>query len=81
MLVNETITECREPDFLSASYESKYAATTIVNHFESQVLRQCDNYGFMKIMALFIAGTIRKRTENDMHRFELMVETDAAGRA
>jgi hypothetical protein len=35
----------------------------------------------MKIMALFIAGTIRKRTENDMHRFELMVETDAAGRA
>ena len=37
--------------------------------------------GFMKIMALFIAGTIRKRTENDMHRFKLMVETDEAGRA
>jgi len=37
--------------------------------------------GFMKIMALFIAGTIRKRTEDDMHRFKLMVETDEAGRA
>jgi hypothetical protein len=37
--------------------------------------------GFMKIMALFISGTIRKRTEGDMHRFKLMVETDAAGRA
>jgi hypothetical protein len=33
----------------------------------------------MKIMALFIAGTIRKRTEDDMHRFKLLVETDEAG--
>jgi hypothetical protein len=46
MTVNETITECREPVFLSASYESKDASTIIVNHFESQVLRQCDNHGF-----------------------------------
>ena len=37
--------------------------------------------GFMKIMTLFIAGTIHKRTEDDMHRFKLMVETDEAGRA
>jgi len=35
----------------------------------------------MKIMALLIPGTIRKRTEDDMHRFKLMVETDEAGRA
>jgi len=89
MTVNETITECREPDFLSASYESKYAATIIVNHFESigenttcwTSWCKFTFKGFMKIMALFIAGTIRKRTENDMHRFKLMVETDEAGRA
>lgn len=89
MIVNETITECREPDFLSASYESKYASTIIVNHFESidenttRWTSWCNFTfkGFMKIMALFIAGTIRKRTEDDMHRFKLMVETDEAGRA
>ncbi len=89
MIMNETIMECREPDFLSASYESKYAATIIVNHFES-INKNTTRWtswcnftfkGFMKILALFIAGTIRKRTENDMHRFKLMVETDEAGRA
>jgi len=89
MTVNETITECREPVFLSASYKSKYASTIIVNHFESigedktRWTSWCNFSfkGFMKIMALFIAGTIRKRTEDDMHRFKLMVETDEAGRA
>ena len=89
MVVNETITECREPVFLSAIYESKFASTIIVNHFESIEESQTRwtswcNFtfkGFMKIMALFIAGTIRKRTEDDMHRFKLLVETDEAGRA
>lgn len=87
LVVNETILECREPDFLSASYDSKYAATIIVNHFQS-VDKNTTRWtswcnftfkGFMKIMALFLAGTIRRRTENDMHRFKLLVETDEAG--
>ncbi len=89
MVVNETITERREPVFLSAIYESKLASTIIVNHFESiegaktRWTTWCNFTfkGFMKIMALFIAGTIRKRTEDDMHRFKLLVETDEAGRA
>lgn len=88
LLVNETITECREPDFLSASYASKFASTIIVNHFKS-VDKNTTRWtswcnftfkGFMKMMALFMAGTIRKRTEDDMHRFKLLVETDEAGR-
>ena len=88
MVINETITELREPVFLSAIYNSKYASTIIVNHFESvnenttRWTSWC-NFAFkglMKIMALFIAGSIRKRTEDDMHRFKLLVETDEAGR-
>jgi hypothetical protein len=88
LVIIETITELREPVFLSANYESKYASTIIVNHFESidenttSWTSWCNfNFkGFMKIMALFIAGTIRKRTEDDMQRFKLLVETDEAGR-
>jgi hypothetical protein len=88
LIVNETITECREPDFLSANYDSKYASTIIVNHFrliDKNTTRWSSwcNFtfkGFMKIMALFLAGTIRKRTEGDMQRFKLLVETDEAGR-
>lgn len=88
LTVNETITECREPDFLSANYDSKNVTTIIVNHFKS-VDNNATHWstwcnftfkGFMKIMALFLAGTIRKRTEDDMHRFKLLVETDEAGR-
>jgi hypothetical protein len=88
LVVNETILECRAPDFLSASYDSKHATTIIVNHFQS-VDKNTTGWtswcnftfkGFMKIMALFLAGTIRKRTEDDMHRFKLLVETDEAGR-
>jgi hypothetical protein len=88
MVINETITELREPVFLSAIYNTKYASTIIVNHFESvnenttRWTSWCNFAfkGFMKIVALFIAGSIRKRTEDDMHRFKLLVETVAAGR-
>ncbi len=87
LVIIETIAELREPVFLSANYESRYASTIIVNHFESidenttSWTSWCNITfkGFMKIMALFIAGTIRKRTEDDMHRFKLLVETDEAG--
>ena len=88
IVISELITELRKPTFLSAVYESKYATTIIVNHFKSidgnttRWTAWCNFTfkGFMKIMALFIAATIRKRTEDDMHRFKLLVETDEAGR-
>ena len=35
----------------------------------------------MKVVSLFVSGMIRKRTEADMERFKLMVETDQANAA
>lgn len=83
----ETITERRDPDFLAGSYETDHGTTVIVNHFE--VID--DNHtrwtswcrftmtGFLRLMSLFVGRIVRKRTEGDMHRFKLMVESDLAG--
>ena len=86
VVLKETITERRQPDFLAGTYESPMGNTLIVNHFEAVDENETRwtawcNFtfqGFMKIMSLFVAGTIRKRTEADMERFKLMVETDRA---
>ena len=86
VLLKETITERRQPDFLAGTYESPMGKTLIVNHFEAlddnstRWTTWCNFtfQGFMKIMSLFIGGAIRKRTEADMQRFKLMVETDQA---
>jgi hypothetical protein len=34
----------------------------------------------MKYLSVFLAGSIRRRTEGDMQRFKLMVESDLAGK-
>lgn len=89
IVLKETITERREPDFLSGTYESDYGTTIIVNHFEATDANttrwtswcKFSFRGLMKFLSLFIAGSIRKRTEADMQRFKLMVETDEAGKA
>jgi hypothetical protein len=86
VVLKETITERRDPDFRAGTYESSMAKTLIVNHFEAvgedSTRWTCwCNFsfkGFMKIMSLFVSGLIRKRTEADMQRFKLMVETDRA---
>ena len=83
----ETITERRDPDFLAASYESAQGTTVIVNHFatiddhHTRWTSWCNFTftGVMRFLSLFISGAIRKRTEADMQRFKLMVETDLAG--
>lgn len=88
VVLRETITERREPDFLAGSYESKHGTTIIVNHFEAidaSTTRWSSwcNFtftGFMKFMSLFIGNVIRKRTEGDMQRFKLMVESDEANK-
>ena len=87
IVLKETITERRDSNFLAGSYESSHGTTIIVNHFtavDDSTTRWTSwcNFtfdGFMKYLAFFIAGMIRKRTEGDMQRFKLMVETDAAG--
>ena len=84
----ETVTERREPDFFAGIYEADHGNTIIVNHFESigenstRWTSWCNFQfnGLMKYMAIFIAGAIRKRTQGDMERFKLMVESDEANR-
>lgn len=87
-VLRETVTERREPNFLAGMYESDHGSTIIVNHFEAidenttRWTSWC-NYtfrGLMRFMSLFIAGSISRRTEGDMQRFKLMVESDEAGR-
>lgn len=88
VVLRETITERREPDFLAGSYESEHGTTIIVNHFvaiDASTTRWSSwcNFtftGFMKFMSLFIGNVIRKRTEGDMQRFKLMVESDEANK-
>lgn len=87
VVLKETITERREKTFLAGTYEAPHGTTKIVNHFEavdSNSTRWSSwcNFtftGLMRFLSLFIAGTIRKRTEGDMARFKLMVESDEAG--
>jgi uncharacterized protein YndB with AHSA1/START domain len=86
VVLTETITERRERSFLASTYESAHGTTIIVNQFSDIDGKQTrwtswcrfSFRGFMKVMSLFIGRTIRKRTEADMQRFKLMVETDEA---
>jgi len=86
VILREEVTERREPSFMAGAYESPMGTTLIVNHFEeidenSTRWTSWCNFtfkGFMKVMSLFVSGIIRRRTEADMERFKLMVETDQA---
>ncbi len=83
--MTETITERREPDFMAGIYTSNYGKTIIVNHFEDAGNNQTRwvvyaNHmfkGMMKLMSLFFAKSIRNRTERDLERFKLLVESRA----
>ncbi len=85
----ETITERREPDFMAGIYTSRFGKTIVVNHFEdagddrTRWVVYANHFfkGMMKLMSIFFARSIRERTENDLERFKLLVEsrsTDAA---
>lgn len=82
----ETITERRAPDFIAGTYESAYGSTLIVNRFDAlddattrwQVWCNFRFRGFMKFMSLFMGDAIRKRTDNDLERFKLLAESVAA---
>ena len=86
IVLTETVTERRDPDFLAGTYDSPHGTTLIVNHFEpidENATRWTSwaNFrfrGFMKFISLFVVSVIRKRTEGDMQRFKLMVESDLA---
>lgn len=87
VVMTETITARRQPYFLGGTYESKWANVAIVNHFAEMPDNKTrwtmnSKYGFkgfMKIMALFVRKSICARSDTDMNRFKLLVETAVAG--
>jgi len=88
IVMTETITEKRKPDFMAGIYESKWGNALIVNYFasvEGNKTRWVGHAnhrfkGFMKLMSLFIRKSICERTESDMQRFKLLVESQLAAR-
>ncbi len=82
--VTETITERREPEFIAAVYASRLGKTLVVNHFEDSGDEQTRwviyaNHrfrGLMRFMSVFSADAIRERTDNNLERFKLLVESE-----
>ncbi|MBT8077534.1 MAG: SRPBCC family protein [Gammaproteobacteria bacterium] len=85
IMMTETVTERREPDFLAGTYETNWGKTLIVNTFKAMddgrtqwnMYSNMSFKGMMRFFSIFFAGSIRKRTEADMSRFAEMVESDA----
>ena len=82
-IVTETITARREPDFLAGTRESDSGNAVVVNHFEKAgegrtrwvAFWNHTFKGLTKLTILFTHRSIRKRIEDDMNRFKLLVET------
>jgi len=82
----ETMTEKRRPSFMAGIYESKWGKALIVNYFETVDENRTRwvghaNHsfkGFMRLMSPFIRKSICERTESDMQRFKLLVESQMA---
>jgi uncharacterized membrane protein len=87
LVMLETITARREPDFMGGTYESNWGSVVIFNQFEESddgKTRWTSNMnyqfkGFMKVMAFFMRKSICKRSDRDMNRFKLLVESAVAG--
>ena len=87
VVLTETITARRQPDFLAGTYESKWGAAVVVNQFEETqdgrtrwtAYWNHSFRGLMKFMALFARKSIIERTEGDAQRFKLFVESTVAG--
>lgn len=88
VVMTETITARRDESFLGGTYKSDWGTVVVFNLFEETDdgnTRWTSNLnysfkGFMKIMALFMHKSIRNRSDHDMNRFKLLVETEAAGK-
>ena len=84
--MTETIAERRKPDFLASVYNTEWGKTIVVNHFEdagdgrTRWVMYANHFfkGMMKVMGVFRAGSIRKRADNDLQRFKLLVESEQA---
>jgi uncharacterized protein YndB with AHSA1/START domain len=84
----ESITEARRPDFLAVIVEDGRAKSLIVDTFTDagdggtrwQRFSNSRFHGIARLGAPFRIGAMRRRIEDDMQRFKLMVETEEAGR-
>lgn len=89
VVMTETLTEKRRPDFTAATYESSFGHATVVNHFAAIDARRTrwtiySNYrfkGIMRVMSLLFRKSINARLDDRMQRFKLLVETEVAGRS
>ena len=81
--LTETITERRPPDFMAGMYESSHGTMLTVHTFEDAgtdrtrwtAWSNATFTGLTKYLAIFMVRSIRRRMEDDMQRFKLLVET------
>ena len=86
VVMTETMTERREPDFMAGSYDSSWSKAIIVNHFETigdnqtrwAIYANHQFKGIFKVLGLFFRKSIVGRTEEWMQRFKLLVESKVA---
>jgi uncharacterized membrane protein len=86
VVLTETISERRNHAFLAGIYESEFGTTIIVNQFEkiddhkTKWTMWCSFRfrGLMKLLALFMGKSIRKRTDADLQRFKEFAESGAS---
>lgn len=82
------VTERREPDFIAGISESEWSKAIVVNHFDKidadrtrWVFYANHQFkGLRKLAAIFVRNSIGKRTEDNMQRFKLSVESKLAKR-
>ena len=85
--ITETITERREPDFMAGVQATPWGKIVVVNHFDdlgddrTRRIVYANHFfeGIMKVMSVFHGKRLRERTERDLERFKLMVESMRAG--
>lgn len=86
VVLTETVTERREPDLMAGVYAAQWGKAVVVNHFEdlgddrTRWIVYANHFfeGMMKVMGVFTGGRLRRRTERDLERFKLMVESARA---
>jgi uncharacterized protein YndB with AHSA1/START domain len=89
VVMTETLTEKRRPDFMAGTYETAHGHATVVNHFEAIGATQTRwtvyfyhrFKGIMRLMGPLFRKSVNARTEDRMQRFRRLVETGPAGRS
>lgn len=86
IVITETLTEKRAPDFMASTCESSRSKTIVVHHFESVDTSKTRwimyaNYqfkGLFRLLGFSFLKSIDARSSDRMQRFRLFVETEQA---